>query len=399
MRGPIKLHGRQLRALSAMTSRDPFLARVCRNADLPAAAREPELLLVDRGDTRLASGFRGYLVRDPIEGTNERDVYLLGAEFDYLDHGDVVRIDPARGALTVVYRRSSAFNSFLVTERCDNFCVMCSQPPKDRPDDWLVDELLEVIPLMSLNTREVGITGGEPGLLGPRLVEIVDRLQRFLPNTGVHILSNGRAFADEAFASALADLRHPDLMVGVPLYSALPEVHDYVVQARGAYDQTLRGILALKRRGVRVELRFVIHRETVEELPEFARFVARNLLFVDHVALMGLELMGFARANLDALWIDPLDYQAELAEATWILDRARVPVSIYNHQLCVLDPALHRFARASISDWKNGYLDECASCALRGRCGGFFASSTVRRSRGIGPVHETDDTHAIAIHR
>jgi His-Xaa-Ser system radical SAM maturase HxsC len=172
-------------------------------------------------------------------------------------------------------------------------------------------------------------------------------------------------------------------MIGVPLYSDLPEEHDYIVQARGAFDETVRGILNLKRYGVRVEVRFVIHHETVQRMTAFARFVARNLLFVDHVALMGLELTGFARANLERLWIDPIDYQAELTEATTILDRAGMYVSIYNHQLCTLPPELHGFSRASISDWKNEYLDECVGCTARASCGGFFATSTARRSRGI----------------
>jgi len=184
----------------------------------------------------------------------------------------------------------------------------------------------------------------------------------------------------------MATVKHPDLMLGIPLYADVPELHDYVVQARGAFDETIRGILNLKQHGVRVELRFVIHADTYKGLPAFARFVARNLLFVDHVALMGLEPTGFAKANLDAIWIDPLDYQRELREAVDTLDRAGLAVSIYNHPLCVLDPELHRFARASISDWKNLYVDECERCALRSTCGGFFASSTVRRSRGIRAV-------------
>lgn len=383
----LKLHGRHLRALSMATSRGPFLARVCTNSDLPAAARSGELLLHD-GAGPLVEGFRGHLVRAACDPGDHADVYLLGPEFDYVGAGDVVRVDPARGGLSVLYRRASAYNSMLVTERCDNYCVMCSQPPKDRDDAWLVDELLAVIPLMARDTPEIGLTGGEPGLLGPRLVEVIDRFRRFLPHTALHILSNGRAFADETFARDLAAVHHPDLMLGIPLYSDLPEHHDYVVQARGAYDQTVRGILNLKRHGVRVELRYVIHRDTVAGLPAFARFVARNLLFVDHVALMGLELMGFARANLDALWADPLDYQDELATAVTILDRARVRVSIYNHQLCVLRPALHRFARASISDWKNRYFDDCEDCRMKHACGGFFASSDLRRSRGIGPLRD-----------
>ncbi|MDC0721505.1 His-Xaa-Ser system radical SAM maturase HxsC [Nannocystis bainbridge] len=380
----IKLHGRSLRALSPERSPEPFLGRVCTNPALPAAARSREILLVE-GPCELPGGFRAYLTRSETGVARQPNVFFIGAEFPFLGDGDIIRIHPERSGLTVLYRRSSAFNSMLVTERCDNYCVMCSQPPKERDDGWLVDELFEIIPMMSPETPEIGITGGEPGLLGSRLVDLVDRFRRFLPRTALHILSNGRAFADEKFALALAKVGHPDLMLGIPLYGDLPEVHDFVVQARGAFDQTIRGILNLKRHRVRVELRFVVQRDTVERLPAFARFVARNLLFVDHVALMGLELMGFARSNLDAIWIDPLDYQRELAEAVEILDRARMHVSIYNHQLCVLDPVLHRFARASISDWKNLYLEECARCEARARCGGFFASSVVRRSRGIAP--------------
>jgi len=33
----------------------------------------------------------------------------------------------------------------------------------------------------------------------------------------------------------------------------------------------------------------------------------RNLIFVDHVALTGLEVVGFAQANIDLLWIDTVD--------------------------------------------------------------------------------------------
>ena len=162
------------------------------------------------------------------------------------------------------------------------------------------------------------------------------------------------------------------------------QVHDFVVQARGAFDETLRGILNLKRSGVRVRAsRFVIHRDTYRGMPDLARFIARNLTFVDHVALMGLELVGFARSNVDALWVDPLDYQDELLDAVTTLDRAGVAVSIYNHQLCTLGKQLWPFSRKSVSDWKNAYFEECAACRERETCGGFFASSAVRRSRGI----------------
>ena len=395
---PVKLSGRALRALSPSASA-PFLGRITERTELSEAARAQEILLLREPPPRpLPAGFRGYLSFHTGPFDDLPDAYWLASDFRYLEEGDVVRIDPARRSIATLYRRRSKANTFLVTERCDNYCIMCSQPPRERDDGWLVDELLEALPLISDETEEVGITGGEPALLGHRLLDLMGAIHHYLPRTAVHVLSNGRRFAVADFARALGDLRHPDLVVGVPLYSDLPEIHDFVVQARGAFDETLRGVLNLKRARVRVELRLVIHRETYARLPRFAEFVARNLVFADHVALMGLELMGFARANLDALWIDPLDYQAQLIGAVRILDRARIPVSVYNHQLCVLAPELHPFARRSISDWKNMYLDRCAGCSSKADCGGFFASSTLRVSRGISAIVPASPQGASSIH-
>lgn len=381
----LKLSGLALRPLSAISS-SPFIGRLTESSDLPTAARTGEILRIRQPIESLPPGFRAYLLDTSIPesvAATERDVYVVAPELQYLSDGDIVRLNPTRRMLAALYRRSSPNNTFLVTERCDNYCLMCSQPPKARDDSWLVDELMELIPLVSPDTQEIGITGGEPGLLGTRLIDLMGLMKQALPRTGVHILSNGRSFANAGFANSLARVDHHDLVVGIPLYSDLPEEHDYVVQANGAFEDTIAGILNLKRAGVRVELRFVIHAQTHARLAAFARFVVRNLCFVDHVALMGLELVGFAKTNLDSLWIDPLDYQDELTAAALALSRAGLVTSIYNHPLCVLPLSLHSFARQSISDWKNLYLHECSSCARKDACSGLFASATVRRSRGI----------------
>lgn len=384
----VKLHAKGLRALSPSSDR-PFLGRVCeRPEDSSDDDRAEELLLVDGAAGTPPPGFRAYLLRERADVTGLADCYLLGADHGYVRVGDVLRVDPARGELSALFRAGSRANSLLVTERCDHRCVMCSQPPKERDDSWLVDELEAAIPLIRGAPAEVGITGGEPTLLGRRFVALLLLLRDHLPATSVHVLTHGRRFADEDFTRAVASVGHPDLMMGVPLYGDLPEDHDFVVQSRGAFDETVRGVIALKRAGVPVELRFVIHRDTVDRLADFARFVARNLTFVDHVALMGLEPVGYARANLDRLWVDPVDYQGPLVEAAHTLRRAGMNVSLYNHQLCVLDPRLHPLAKRSISDWKNRYFDECEGCSAREECGGFFASAEIRRSRGITPLSQ-----------
>ncbi|HME71123.1 MAG TPA: His-Xaa-Ser system radical SAM maturase HxsC, partial [Myxococcota bacterium] len=272
-----------------------------------------------------------------------------------------------------------------VTEQCNHYCLMCSQPPKEVDDSWIVRELLEVIPLISTETRSIGFTGGEPTLLGDSFLQVLHLAAAYLPHTSVHILSNGRRFADAEFTRRYADIRHADMMVGIPIYSDLSTVHDYVVQADGAFDETIRGILNLHLERQPIEVRVVLHKQTVDRLPRLAEFLTRNLTFIDHVALMGLEMTGFTRANLDDLWIDPVDYQRQLYEATTILADARMKVSIYNHQLCVLDRRLWPFAAKSISDWKNEYMPECEGCREKGACGGFFASARLRYSDHIQP--------------
>jgi len=263
---------------------------------------------------------------------------------------------------------------------------MCSQPPKDIDDSWIINEIAEAIDLIDPNTTSIGFTGGEPLLECERFIGLLAKMRDRLPQTRVHVLSNGRAFSDDAVATSWAAVQHPDLTVGIPIYSAVDHIHDYVVQSAGAFDETVLGILRLKDKGQRVEIRLVLHAITAPRLSETCQWLARNLPFVDHIALMGLENTGFTLANQDLLWIDPVDYANDLVAGVNTLKRAGVHVSVYNLPLCVLDRSIWDVAVQSISDWKNAYLASCDECAVRYRCSGFFSTGRLRVSRGVRPV-------------
>ena len=300
--------------------------------------------------------------------------------------GDVVSITPS-GQLTRHYRADSTQNFLLTTERCNSNCLMCSQPPKDRDDTgYLLDLYRQVIPLIPASCPELGLTGGEPTLLGEGFFELLRLCQQHLPRTDLHCLTNGRSFAWRAFAERLGDLHLSQLVLGIPLYADHAPLHDYVVQARGAFDQTVRGLHALAAVGQRVEIRVVVHQLTAPRLAKLAQFIYRNFPFAEHVAFMGLENTGYTPHNRAQLWLDPVAYADELTEAVELLAGQRLRVSLYNHQLCVLPEVLWPFARRSISDWKNVYLPACASCAVRAQCGGFFVSSLTLHSAYIAPI-------------
>lgn len=368
---------------------------VSRADDVDAPA--PRILLCDGitqlGHSRLdgvSAVVTAERLADHTDATSLAVPVIDSCDVTDLSEGDVVRIDP-NGSVRTLYRRKSNHNTLFATERCNSLCVMCSQPPREVDDSWRVQEMLQTIALVDPDTPELGVSGGEPTLLGKGLLDVIAAARDRLPNTALHILSNGRLFRYAKLADAVGALRHHDLMIGIPVYSDLDEQHDYVVQSRGAFEDTILGLHNLARSGVPVEIRVVIHRHTYARLESLADYIYRNLTFASHVALMGLEATGFAKVNMNDLWIDPLDYQAEVVGAAQFLRTRGMRVSIYNHPLCVVPDTVWDLCRQSISDWKNEFHPACENCAARSRCGGFFGFNLRSRiSRGISPLAPGD---------
>ena len=356
--------------------------RLSTNQAIPASLARNMAFLCHGGPLPL--GYAMYLaVEGKIEALEGLPITaargVLPDSAAYLGDGDILLVDQNSKSYRVVFRNGARSQSVLLTERCNHYCLMCSQPPREREDDWLLQEAEQLVLLLPRETRELGFTGGEPTIYGQRLIDLLQLTDRILPYTSVHLLSNGRRFSDRQFAENYAAIGHHDLMVGIPLYSDAPGRHNYVVQSEGAFDETIAGILNLKRLRQRVEIRVVLSAQTIGRLPHLAEFIGRNLLFVDQVALMGLEITGFTRGNLEKLWIDPYDYRQALEDAVEILAAYRIPVMVYNHQLCVVTPRVREFCVRSISDWKNEYLPQCAGCEQKVECGGFFASQVKYR--------------------
>jgi His-Xaa-Ser system radical SAM maturase HxsC len=386
----IALRG-QLRPVQLPGELPEHLWRVC-DARTFGGLRDSKAAFIVTAGEPAPEGFGLYLrrSRSPAQAPADAPLLELSEDLDHLGPGDIVSVKPTGTYARVLWRARSRLNSILLTERCDHYCLMCSQPPKQGDDGHLLNEAAALIRLLPRSTDGIGITGGEPTLYGGELIRLLSLARNLLPFAGVHVLSNGRRFSDLEFTESWARIDNPRMMVGIPLYGAEPASHDFVVQSRGAFEETVTGILTLGELNQRIELRVVIHRLTAAQLPAIAEFIARNFTFVDQVALMGLEMIGLARANVDQLWIDPVDYQDELREAVALLDRRRIRTLIYNHQLCLLDRSLWPFAVRSISDWKNEYHPECLQCAVRESCGGFFYGAKYGMSTHIRRVEPSE---------
>src|SRR3546814_15776433 len=89
------------------------------------------------------------MLRPPPRSTRTDTLYPDTTLF----RSDVVRINPVKGTMHTLYRRQSRHNTILLTEQCNNYCLMCSQPPKKIDDSWLLNEAFDLLAIDRKSTR------------------------------------------------------------------------------------------------------------------------------------------------------------------------------------------------------------------------------------------------------
>ncbi|MDN3576694.1 His-Xaa-Ser system radical SAM maturase HxsC [Chitinimonas viridis] len=310
-----------------------------------------------------------------------------------LEAGDVVVSQPHRNEIQVQYRPSDDHHAIFLTNRCNSYCLMCSQPPTPQDDSWLVGEAIEILRHILPSPAVIGMTGGEPLLLGPKLREVFDITAELHPTSRIDLLTNGRLLANPDCVKQLLGQLRANVCWLVPLYGHADFLHDFVVQSHGAFHETLAGLLNLQSYEQAIQLRIVLIEPVLEILPQLCAFIGRNLPFVREVAIMGCEPIGFALANRAQCEMDLGNWHSELLAGISALDRAGIPCILMNTPLCTLPSALWRYAHRSISDWKRVYVGECEQCLVKDACGGLFAwQEKGWRPGAIVPIREVMTT-------
>ncbi|WP_198008115.1 His-Xaa-Ser system radical SAM maturase HxsC [Rhodobacter ferrooxidans] len=284
--------------------------------------------------------------------------------------GDVVLMFPQQTTLHRLIRANSAHNTLLVTEQCDQACIMCSQPPKKRHADMfgVFSEALQIAPFGAA----IGISGGEPLLHKEALFSMLLNARRTRPDLLFHVLTNGQHF-DKEDMKDVEELDPKHVLWGIPLYSENSCLHDRIVKKNGAFARLMESLALLGRSGARIELRTVLLRSNVAALEDMAVFVSRNLAFIDYWAIMQMENIGFGRRVWKEEFFDNSANFAPIARALDTADIRGIETTLYNFPLCSVPEPYRRRSLRSISDWKNVYMAQCGGCSARPLCSGFFA--------------------------
>ena len=274
--------------------------------------------------------------------------------------------DPKKAAR--FFRPSSNSNTLMFTERCDQYCIMCSQPPKNK--DYLYWNLYELALISVPRNTMFGISGGEPLLEKQSMLTLIDGVVAKRPDIKFHVLTNAQNFSEEDISILTA--LNKNILWGIPLYSTDSKVHDSIVGKQGAHAQLIANFAILYRAGAQIELRTVLLQQNAGYLSLIVNFIADKIPWISYWALMQLEPIGFARISFEEKFFDS-SKQFEVIKLA--LDCARIrgiAAKLYNFPYCSVDKRYRENTNKSISDWKNKYLETCNGCKEQEKCCGFF---------------------------
>jgi His-Xaa-Ser system radical SAM maturase HxsC len=309
-----------------------------------------------------------------IEGTNLKDIRngeilaKLENKISDMDEYEIWIVYPDAHKISRFFRPSSNSNTILLTERCDQRCIMCSQPPRNL--DYAHFELYKEAIRQIDHKCIIGISGGEPTLFKKELIRFIDECSIANDNVTFHVLTNAQHFETSDIQS-ITSLRN-NIIWAVPIYSNEVDCHDRIVGKQGAFRQLMRGLAILARASANVEIRTVILRENVYHITRLANFIGKNLPWINTWSLMQLEKKGFAVIDWDNKFFDTSEDFHMVEKSIEISCIRKFNLELFNFPRCTVPPQFRKYTRKSISDWKRKYLTACNVCSEKELCGGVF---------------------------
>ena len=311
------------------------------------------------------------------EKTTIKDAFEINCkEFnETFTKGDIVSVSNNRKKILGVLSNNAKQNTLLVTERCDNLCSFCSQPPNNNPDTRLY--INAAYSIINFNTESViGITGGEPLLDKEKFLTFLDILNKADNTTPLHILTNGRSFSDLDFCNEVVKkASNRDILWGIPLHGHNHELHDKCVSMPGAFVETMQGLMNLSYAGQKIELRTVVTKDNYKNLKNISELANSSFPYIFTHAIMNLEPKGWAKRNFNELYISVVKQMPYISDCVKNNNLKSLKSMLFNYPLCQTPFDLRDHYYKSISDWKNYYPAFCNKCKVKNDCGGFFASS------------------------
>lgn len=286
-----------------------------------------------------------------------------------------------------------------VWNKCDNRCLMCTNPDRfrrERPANYSLGRQIRKMESYLLGREDayykyaddasfLTLTGGEPAL-HPDFFKLLVYFRRRRPGAEITLMSNGRRFADGAFTGRFLKAAAPPFRVAIALHAARAAPHDRIAGVKGAFAMTMRGLrnLFAARARPEIEIRIVLHRLNIGGFAELLAFLQRNFRRRRYtVTVLHYEIEGMSLKNHKILAL-PLSSSAAAVNAAAKLLSALPDIRLYHFPFCLITPALREKCRITQPEEERHYPPACGGCRLRAGCPGLMRA--YHRKFGAGEL-------------
>jgi radical SAM protein with 4Fe4S-binding SPASM domain len=179
---------------------------------------------------------------------------------------------------------------------CNNNCLFCVQAHNKKYANKSKEEIIKSLhDAKEDDCTGVVFTGGE-FTLRKDCIELVSYAKK-LGFTSIQLQSNGRMFSNIDFCKKIIKAGANEFSPALHGYTR--EIHDYLTDAPGSFDQTVQGIKNLKKLGQYLVMNSVIVKPNFRYAPHLAKFLCE--LGVDQFQFAFVHAMGNALENIDAM--------------------------------------------------------------------------------------------------
>lgn len=312
------------------------------------------------------------------------------------------------------YYKPASFLYLMLNYKCNNSCRFCYLGDKKKIANRPFREIKKIVEKNP--EKKVTLFGGEP-TINPFFFDAVNLLER--KGKKIKMTTNARKFSEKTFASRF--FIHSFEQITVSLHSFKKRDHEYLTNSPG-FNDTVKGIqniVRYKSGKTRVRANIVIHRRNYKNLRSIVRFAAE--LGVNTIRLngLGVSMVKNTAANRE-LAVDPSLTIPFIVDAAEYLETKQKNIRWYisNHPLCYFPPNFWPFLSNKrltlekhsdeLSLYPQGTLSaslsmECADCAVKEYCPGFYYSSLLcfneSISRKLKPVSEQKKSSFLKYHK
>ncbi|MDD2227359.1 MAG: radical SAM protein [Clostridia bacterium] len=223
--------------------------------------------------------------------------------------------------------------------KCNNCCKFCIQEQPFYKKDKTTEEIKEILKTNSTDFKGLILTGGEVTIRDD-VFEIV----KFAKQCGyktIQIQSNGRMFSYMDFCQRMIEAGATEF--GISVNGSTEEMHDYLSQTEGSFNQTIQGICNLKKLDKSVCTNTVLTKTNYKDLGNIINMLTE--MGVNGLRISFMQINDSIKNNselIDELVPRYKDVKSYVEDAIKIANDKKNKITLGGFPLCTIKKEFHQ---------------------------------------------------------